>query len=114
MESRHAINAARDVQGLPPLPPVAPPPRFPDLPHQSDTESDEEEHGSYERHQGYDDDPDLQETLGSVYRQFRDKTRQQRASTSEAAPRRSICASRFTASTHRGGRAVIESDDEEE
>ena len=68
MESRHAINAAREVQGLPPLPPVAPPPQFLDLPHLSDIESNEEEHGSYERHQGYDDDPDLQETLGSVYR----------------------------------------------
>jgi len=58
MESRHAINAAREVQGLPLLPPVAPPPQFPDLPHLSDTESDEE-HGSYDEHQGYDDDPDL-------------------------------------------------------
>ena len=58
MESRHAINAAREVQGLPPLPPIAPPPQFPHLPHLSYTESDEE-HGSYERHQEYDDDLDL-------------------------------------------------------
>jgi len=113
MESRHAINAAREVQGLPLLPPVAPPPQFPDLPHLSDTESDEE-HDSYDEHQGYDDDPDLQETLGSVYRQFRDDARQRRASTSAAAPRRSTRASRFTATTHRAGRAVVSSDNDDD
>jgi hypothetical protein len=59
MESRHAINAAREVQGLPLLPPVAPPPQFLDLPHLSDTESNEGEDGSHERHQAYDDNLDL-------------------------------------------------------
>ena len=51
MESRHAINVARDVQGLPPLPPFDPPPQYPNLPHLSNIESDDddEEEGSYQR-----------------------------------------------------------------
>ena len=114
MKSRHAINVAREVQGLPPLAPFDPPPQLPNLHLLSDVESDEEEEGSHERQQAYDDDLDLQEILGSFYKQYRDEARQQRASTFEAAPCRSTRATRFTPTTHRGGRVVIESDDDEE
>lgn len=62
MESRHAINVARDIQGFPLLPPFEPLPQYPNLPRLSDTKSEEEE-GSYHRQQSYDDDPDLEETL---------------------------------------------------
>ena len=54
MENREAVRHAREMAGLPPLPPVQSPPRFPDLPRLSS--SDEEQDQSHEHHDEQQDD----------------------------------------------------------
>ena len=48
MENREAVRHAREMAGLPPLPLVQSPPRFPDLPCLSS--SNEEQDQSHEHH----------------------------------------------------------------
>jgi hypothetical protein len=119
LESREAIMEARELAGLLPLPPVQPPPQFPNLPRLSDTSSEDE---VKQEMQGSDDDgggdegihaveadPAVQETLLRVYsRKPRDSQAgppQVAGPSTSAPPRRST---RFTSTTHIVGRAHIE------
>ena len=54
MENREAVRHAREMVGLPPLPPVQPPPQFPNLPRLSS--SDEEQDQPHEHHYEQSDD----------------------------------------------------------
>jgi hypothetical protein len=107
LESREAIRVAREMQGLPPLPHVPPPPQFPDLPRLSGSSSDDDDddggddqglHGDYY-------DPDFQETLFSYYQgrrqSFQAGTSRVGPSQQEAQPPHR--SARFTSTTHRAG-----------
>ena len=48
MKNREAVRLAREMAGLPPLPPVQSPPQFPNLPHLSSF--DEEQDQADEHH----------------------------------------------------------------
>jgi hypothetical protein len=88
------------------------------LPSLSDTDDDNGDlHGDaseWEKQQlfGSYDDPDLQETLYSIYRSQRQTG--VGPSTTADSPRCSTCSTRFTSTTHRAGRAIVSSDSDEE
>jgi hypothetical protein len=86
---------------LPPLPPIPPPPQF-DLPRLSDTETDlnDDDDDSESEERPHAPSPDWQETRGGY--QWRTELRHSTHST------------RYTVTTHRQGRARIDSDDDDD
>jgi hypothetical protein len=69
LENREAMKTAREMAGLSPLPPVQPPPQFPNLPHLSS--SDEEQDQPQEHHDKQPNDQQFQHSYEAFSQYYR-------------------------------------------